>query len=59
MGKVAVINMEKAPGDQRTRIIDFISGVLYGVNGSLLAVSQVIYIVSPEGIKLSDEAWGT
>lgn len=59
MGKVAVINMEKAPGDQRTRIIDFMSGVLYGVNGSLLPVSQVIYIVAPEGIKLSDEARGT
>lgn len=59
MGKVAVITMEKAPGDQRARIIDFISGVLYGVNGSLLPVSQVIYIAAPEGIELSDEAWNT
>ncbi len=54
IGCVVIINMEEAPEEQKSRIIDFISGVLYGLNGSLLLVSQVIYLAAPEDIELAN-----
>ena len=54
MRNAVVINMEKASGDQKSRIIDFVSGAVYGVNGSILSVSNSIYIAAPEDIELSD-----
>lgn len=53
-GNVVVINMENASKDQRCRIIDFISGAVYGMNGSILSVSNSIYVTAPEDIELSD-----
>lgn len=53
MRNAVVINMEKASGDQKSRIIDFVSGAVYGVNGSILSVSNSIYIAAPEDIELS------
>lgn len=54
MGNAVVINMEKASGDQKSRIIDFIAGAVYGVNGMILPVSQAIFMAAPENIELSD-----
>lgn len=54
MGNAVVINMEKASDSQKSRIIDFISGAVYGVNGSILPVSHAIYMAAPEDIELSD-----
>lgn len=54
MRNAVVINMEKASGDQKSRIIDFVSGTVYGVNGSILSISNSIYIAAPEDIELSD-----
>lgn len=53
-GNVVVINMENASNDQKCRIIDFISGAVYGVNGNILLVSNSIYVTAPEDIELSD-----
>ena len=53
-GNVVVINMENSSSDQKSRIIDFISGAVYGVNGSILSVSNSIYVTAPEYIELSD-----
>lgn len=54
MGNAVVINMEKASGDQKSRIIDFISGAVYGVNGRILPVSHAIFMAAPENIELYD-----
>ena len=54
MGNAVVINMEKASGDQKSRIIDFIAGAVYGVNGMILPVSHAIFMAAPENIELSD-----
>lgn len=53
-GNAVIINMENASNDQKCRIIDFISGAVYGVNGSILSVSNSIYVTAPEDIELSD-----
>lgn len=55
MGNAVVINMETASEDQKSRIIDFISGAIYGLNGSILPVSKVIYAVVPEDVELVEE----
>ena len=53
-GNVVVMNMENASNDQKCRIIDFISGAVYGLNGNILSVSNSIYVTAPEDIELSD-----
>lgn len=53
MGNVVIINMERTERGQQSRIIDFISGVIYAQNGSLLPISSNIYISAPEEIELS------
>lgn len=53
-GNVVVVNMENASNKQKSRIIDFISGSVYGMNGNILSVSNSIYVTAPEDIVLSD-----
>lgn len=53
-GNVVIMNMENASSDQKSRIIDFISGAVYGLNGNILSVSNSIYVTAPEDIELSD-----
>lgn len=53
-GNVVVVNMENASNKQKSRIIDFISGSVYGMNGNILSVFNYIYVTAPEDIVLSD-----
>lgn len=53
-GNVAIINMDRATRDQQFRIIDFMIGVIYVINGNILFISNTIYIVAPMGIELTD-----
>lgn len=53
-GNVVVVNMENASNKQKSRIIDFISESVYGMNGNILSVSNYIYVTALEDIVLSD-----
>lgn len=54
-GKTIVINMEGLELAPAQRIIDFIGGAVYALNGSLQAISANIFIAAPETIEVSGD----
>lgn len=54
-GKAVVLNMEGIHTETAQRIIDFISGSTYSMNGNLQKISSYIFIATPETIELSGD----
>jgi len=54
-GTAVVINLEGFDDDLAQRIIDFVSGTVYAINGSLNIIATRIYLVSPESVSISGD----
>lgn len=54
-GKTIVINMEGIELNAAQRIIDFIGGACYALDGSLQAISSNIFIAAPQDIEVSGD----
>lgn len=54
-GRVAVINLEGFDIDLAQRIMDFVSGCVYAVNGKLHQISNYIFIVTPDNVDISGD----
>ena len=54
-GRAAVVNLEGLELMLSQRIMDFISGAVYSVNGKLHQVSGYIFIISPESFDISGD----
>ncbi|MDF2589691.1 MAG: hypothetical protein K0S41_3532 [Anaerocolumna sp.] len=54
-GRAAVINLEGFDVDLAQRIMDFISGSVYAMNGKLHQISSYIFIISPETVDISGD----
>jgi len=54
-----VVNLKRVTSDQAKRIIDFLSGVIYAIGGSMQKIGGGIYICAPKNVnvqgKISDE----
>ena len=53
--RAIVINMEGLALDPAQRIIDFIGGACYGINGELKAISSNIFIAVPNSMEVSGD----
>lgn len=54
-GKTIVINMEGIELNAAQRIIDFIGGACYALDGTLQAISSNIFIAAPQDIEVSGD----
>ena len=45
-----VVNFKRVTTDQAKRIIDFLSGTLYAINGNLQKIGDGIYLCTPKNI---------
>lgn len=54
-GRAAVINLEGFDVDLAQRIMDFISGSVYALNGKLHQISSYIFIISPDTVDISGD----
>lgn len=54
-GRAAVVNLEGFDADEAQRIMDFISGCIFAVNGKLHRISKFIFIFSPENVDISGD----
>lgn len=54
-GRAAVVNLEGFDPDDAQRIMDFISGSVYAINGKLHQISKYIFIFSPDTIDISGD----
>ena len=55
-----VVNLKRVTSDQAQRIIDFLSGVIYAIGGSMQKIGVGIYLVAPKNVnvqgKITDDA---
>lgn len=49
----AIINLDGASPDTAQRVLDFMSGAIYALNGSVVRISGNIFLLSPEGVGIS------
>lgn len=54
-GRASVVNLEGFDPLEAQRIMDFISGCVYAINGKLHQISKYIFIFSPESIDISGD----
>lgn len=54
--RTVVLNLESANKETTRRIIDFLSGVAYAIDGRLSKVAVNTYIITPANINVSGEA---
>ena len=51
--KPVVINFEKTEADDAKRIIDFISGTTYALNGEIKKVGHNVFLCAPSNVNVS------
>ena len=54
-GTAVVINLEDFDDELAQRIMDFVSGTVYAINGTLNTIAKRIYLVSPESVTISGD----
>ena len=54
-GTAVVINLEGFDDEIAQRIMDFVSGTVYAINGTLNTIATRIYLVSPESVSISGD----
>ena len=52
--KPVVINFEKTEAEDAKRIIDFISGTTYALNGEIKKVGHNVFLCAPSNVNVSD-----
>ncbi|MBO5454333.1 MAG: cell division protein SepF [Clostridia bacterium] len=50
--KPVVVNMEETPPDVARRILDFVTGVIYAIDGSVQKISKVILLATPYNVNI-------
>lgn len=50
-----VVNFKRVTSDQQKRIIDFLSGTLYAIDGDLQKVGEGIFLCTPKNIDVQGE----
>ncbi|MGI9607987.1 MAG: cell division protein SepF [Acidimicrobiales bacterium] len=50
-----IVNMQNAERDLARRLIDFSSGLCYGLGGQMERVAEQVYLLTPDEVTVSDE----
>lgn len=50
-----IVNLQGVDADLTRRIIDFSSGLAYGLGGSMEKVAQQVFLLTPTNVSVSDE----
>ena len=51
--RACCINLHRMPLEYRQRIIDFLSGVVYGVDGSIKKIGENVILCSPKNLQVA------
>lgn len=51
--RAIIVNLHKARSDQATRIVDFLSGTVYALNGNISRVGPNIFLCTPDGVDIN------
>ena len=53
--KACCVNLHKMPLEYRQRILDFLSGVVFGVDGTIKTLGTYVYLCSPKNLQVGGE----
>lgn len=53
--KTVLLNLEDTNKETARRLIDFLSGIAYAINGDLNRVANNTFVIAPQNVKVSDE----
>lgn len=53
--RACCVNLHRMPNDYRQRVIDFLSGVIYGVDGSIKKIGENVILCSPKNLQVGGE----
>ena len=53
--RACCVNLHRMPPEYRQRIIDFLSGVVYGVDGSIRKVGENVILCSPKNLQVGGD----
>lgn len=54
-GRAVIVNLEQVEKELAQRIVDFLSGTVYTLNGAIRKLSDKILVVAPSGYHIDDE----
>lgn len=54
LSKIVVVNFESAPKEEAIRALDFVSGAIYALEGSLQKIGDYVFLAVPKGISVED-----
>ncbi len=55
-GFLVVLNISEMDADEAYRLVDFVSGLVFGLNGNIDIVTSVVLVLLPPGVMVVDEA---
>ena len=50
-----ILNLQNADHDLSKRLIDFVSGLTYALDGGMQRIADKVFLLTPEGVELSAE----
>jgi len=53
-GKPIIINLKHLPPNEGTRLIDFICGAAYAIDGHMMKIGESIFLFAPRSVRLVD-----
>ncbi len=53
--KPVIVNMQNAERDLARRLIDFSSGLCYGLGGQMEKVAKDVYLLTPDDVEVAEE----
>lgn len=54
-GYSVIMNLQAADSDLGRRLVDFASGLAYGLGGSMQPVAEKVFLITPAGVQVSAE----
>lgn len=53
--RACCVNLHRMPSEYRQRIIDFLSGVVYGVDGTIRKIGENVILCSPKNLQVGGD----
>lgn len=53
--RACVINLHRMQPEYRQRLIDFLSGIMYGVDGTMKKIDDNVFICSPKNLQIGGD----
>ncbi|WP_054949972.1 cell division protein SepF [Numidum massiliense] len=50
--RAIVVNLQRMPTEQATRVLDFLSGTIYAVNGNIQKIGSHIFLCTPDNVEV-------